>query len=119
MKTQDIVRKNSPAAANREIGDRILESIRYHSHDKTEIPARLKELGEEWDIERALELNAALIAFSGTFLSITVNRKWLAVPAIVTAFLAQHALQGWCPPLPVLRFFGFRTRRRSTPKDLP
>jgi len=29
----------------------------------------------------------------------------------VTAFLLQHAVQGWCPPLPVLRRLGFRTAR--------
>jgi len=27
----------------------------------------------------------------------------------VTAFLLQHAIQGWCPPIPILRRFGFRT----------
>ena len=27
----------------------------------------------------------------------------------MTAFLFQHALQGWCPPVPVLRRLGFRT----------
>ncbi len=32
-----------------------------------------------------------------------------ALPAIVTGFLFQHAIQGWCPPLPVLRRRGFRT----------
>jgi hypothetical protein len=30
---------------------------------------------------------------------------------LVTAFLFQHALQGWCPPVPVLRRLGFRTMR--------
>ena len=32
-------------------------------------------------------------------------------PVIVTAFLFQHAIQGWCPPLPILRRLGFRTAR--------
>jgi hypothetical protein len=27
----------------------------------------------------------------------------------VTGFLFQHAIQGWCPPVPVLRKLGFRT----------
>ena len=39
----------------------------------------------------------------------TVDRRWLALPAIVTGFLFQHAMQGWCPPLPILRRLGFRT----------
>ena len=28
---------------------------------------------------------------------------------MVTAFLFQHAVQGWCPPVPILRRMGFRT----------
>jgi len=31
------------------------------------------------------------------------------LPALVTGFLFQHAVQGWCPPVPVLRRLGFRT----------
>jgi hypothetical protein len=33
----------------------------------------------------------------------------LVLPALVMAFLFQHAVQGWCPPVPVLRRLGFRT----------
>jgi hypothetical protein len=29
----------------------------------------------------------------------------------VFAFFAQHALQGWCPPVPVMRRLGVRTAR--------
>jgi hypothetical protein len=28
----------------------------------------------------------------------------------VQGFFMQHALSGWCPPLPVLRRLGFRTQ---------
>jgi hypothetical protein len=34
----------------------------------------------------------------------------LVVPGVVLPFLFQHAVQGWCPPLPVLRRLGVRTR---------
>ena len=27
----------------------------------------------------------------------------------MTGFLFQHAVQGWCPPIPILRRLGFRT----------
>ena len=30
---------------------------------------------------------------------------------MVTAFLFQHAVQGWCPPIAVLRRLGVRTAR--------
>jgi hypothetical protein len=56
-----------------------------------------------------LEANAATLAFIGVVLAATVDKRWLALPALVTAFLFQHAVQGWCPPVPVLRGLGFRT----------
>jgi hypothetical protein len=40
-----------------------------------------------------------------------VNRRFLVLPAAVFAFFCQHATQGWCPPLPVFRRMGVRTRR--------
>jgi hypothetical protein len=58
-----------------------------------------------------LEINAATLALSGLALGVFVNRKLLAIPAVVLAFLLQHGIQGWCPPLPVLRKLGFRSRQ--------
>jgi hypothetical protein len=74
------------------------------------IARRLRELDAEWDIERALEANAATLALSGASLAVFRDRRWGLVPMVVAGFLLQHALQGWCPPLPVLRRLGFRTR---------
>lgn len=71
--------------------------------------ARLTELDREWDIERWLETGAASLMLVGTLLGVGVDRKWFLLPAAVGAFLLQHALQGWCPPLPVLRRAGVRT----------
>jgi hypothetical protein len=70
---------------------------------------RLRELEHEWDIERVLEANASSLALLGVLLGAT-DKRWLLLPAAVAGFLLQHALQGWCPPLPVLRRLGFRTR---------
>lgn len=75
------------------------------------IERRLGELDREWDVERALEANAATLALTGTLLAAFADRRFLWVPAVVSAFLLQHALQGWCPPVPVLRRLGFRTMR--------
>lgn len=73
------------------------------------IDARLAELDAEWDTERTLETLAASFVLTGTALGATVDRRWLALPALVSAFLLQHGLQGWCPPLPVIRALGVRT----------
>jgi hypothetical protein len=73
------------------------------------IDRRLAELDEEWDIERCLETMAPTFTLIGLCLGITVDRRWLALPVVVQSFFLQHALQGWCPPVPVLRRLGVRT----------
>lgn len=73
------------------------------------IERRLAELDREWDIERVLEANAASVALVGLGLSALVNRKFLVLPVLVGGFLLQHALQGWCPPVPLFRRLGVRT----------
>jgi hypothetical protein len=90
----------------RETDERI---ARYREAGPQAIRRRLDELNLEWDIERTLEANAAAASLIGLSLGATVNRKWFLFPAVVAAFLLQHALQGWCPPLPVFRRMGFRT----------
>src|SRR5262245_39432597 len=82
---------------------------RYKHAGPTAISRRLAELDAEWDIERTLEANAATASLIGLTLGATVDRRFFALPGIVAAFLLQHALQGWCPPLPVFRRYGFRT----------
>ena len=109
--TAERVTHSTGDAANRAIQADIRDSVRWHADHPEQIPSRLRELDAEWDIERTLEANASTLAFTGVVLGATVDRRWLALPAIVTAFLFQHAVQGWCPPLPILRRMGFRTAR--------
>jgi hypothetical protein len=71
---------------------------------------RLRELDEEWDIERCLEVMAPTLSLVGLGLGLLHNRSWLALPIVVQGFFLQHALQGWCPPIPVLRELGVRTQ---------
>ena len=73
------------------------------------VDKRLRELDHEWDIERTLEANAASLALLGLGLGAFVDRKGFALPAVVCGFLLQHAIQGWCPPVPVFRRLGVRT----------
>lgn len=110
--TKDRVRENTNEDVNTEI-DRVTEqNIRFYKEQSREvILKRLQELDREWDIERTLELNASVIAFTGAVLSARYSKLWLSVPLIVTAFLAQHAIQGWCPPLAIFRRMNIRTRK--------
>ena len=79
------------------------------SQGQVAINARLEALDKEWDIERCLETGASSLTLIGTVLGATVNKKWFWLPGGVAAFLLQHAVQGWCPPLPVFRSLGVRT----------
>ncbi len=74
------------------------------------IEQRLAELDHEWDIERTLEANAATLAATGAALALLTDRRFALVPLVVGSFLLQHAVQGWCPPVPVFRRLGFRTQ---------
>lgn len=94
---------------NRTIKTDLAEKVGAYAARPDEITQRLHQLADEWDIERAIEANASSLAFVGIALGFFVHPYWLALPALVTAFLFQHAIQGWCPPVPVLRRLGFRT----------
>jgi hypothetical protein len=76
-----------------------------------EFQARLEELDREWDIERLLQANASTLVMLGVALGYAVDRRFLILPAAVLTFFAQHALQGWCPPIPVFRRREVRTMR--------
>ncbi len=108
--TRERVSTNTADEINQQIRQRternIMQSI---AGGPKAIERRLKELDREWDIERVLETMAPTITLLGLMLSVTKSRKWLIVPAIVQSFFLQHALQGWCPPIPLLRRLGFRT----------
>ncbi len=108
--TRDRVPSQTDEQINQRIARGIDRNVRYYGRHRDEIEDRLEELDEEWDIERAIEANASAIAFTGIALGLASgNRRWFALPALVTGFLFQHAIQGWCPPIPVLRRLGFRT----------
>jgi len=84
---------------------------RFATASRDEITAHIHELDREWDIERRLQANASFLALSGVVLGATFSKKWLAVPGVVFSFLLQHAIQGWCPPLPIFRKMGARTAK--------
>jgi hypothetical protein len=106
------VRENTPDKSNRRIDYKIIKNIRkYRDYSENEISVRLEELRKEWDIEKTLEVNASALSVLGIFMAAVSSKKWLILPGVVTAFLLQHGLQGWCPPLPLFRALGIRTRR--------
>lgn len=104
------VEEHTDPGINQEIHDRTQHNILlYASAGPSAIDRRLRDLDEEWDIERTLEANAASFALLGLALGAFLDRRWFVLPAGVAAFLLQHAIQGWCPPVPVFRRMGIRT----------
>jgi hypothetical protein len=112
METLDRVRANTAPDVNDRIDRQMEERIRdYARRSPEEISQRIEELEREWDMERWLEANASSLALSGVALSLVHHRRWLILPGLVLPFLLQHAVQGWCPPVPILRRLGVRTRQ--------
>lgn len=107
----DRVRRSTSPALNARIDGITDANIASYAHKgSSDIRQRIDQLDREWDIERVLEVNASTLALTGLLLGLSVDRKWLFLPATVLAFLFQHGVQGWCPPLPLLRRLGVRTR---------
>lgn len=115
----DRVRRSTSLPINREIDRQTKENIRrFSAVDRRTIVARIEALDREWDIERDLEVNASSLALTRLVLGLAVNRKWLLLPGVVLPFLLQHGVQGWCPPLPILRRLGFAREARSIRKSM-
>jgi hypothetical protein len=107
----DPVRANTTPESLKKIDSTIEEKVLYYSTQPKEvISERIRELEREWDIERWLETNASSLALIGLLLGLTRSRKYLLLSGTVLSFLLMHAVQGWCPPVPLLRKIGIRTR---------
>jgi len=95
---------------NARIREKTLAELREYKDAGTEaLTGRIRELDAEWDTERVLETSASLIILIGTVLAVTVSPYWLILVLAVSFFLLEHAVQGWCPPLPLIRRLGVRT----------
>lgn len=108
----DRVRANTPPEINEAIDREIAATVRFYA-GKTdyEISKRIKELDSEWDIERYIEASSAIFSFIGAVLGLKWSRNWFILIILVSIFLLQHAVQGWCPPVSILRRVFVRTRK--------
>jgi len=108
--TMERVERHTPPSVQRRIQAHARQRVhRLAGAPPHELTRRIEELQREWDIERWLETNAATVSLVGIALGSFVDRRWFALPAVVAGFLLQHAIEGWCPPLPLLRRLGVRT----------
>jgi hypothetical protein len=122
--TRSRVQDSSAPDVKDRIREKTLESIaRYEKATHRELTYHLAELDHEWDIERVLELNFSSVVLAGIALGTFSNRRWYLLPAVAACFMVQHVIEGWCPPLAILRRLGFRTadeinRERTALKTL-
>src|SRR5688572_8417432 len=98
--TRDRVPAHTASEINQHIQEEIEANQQYFRQNPELIRQRLHELDKEWDIERAIEANAGATGLTGILLFFT-DRRWII------------SVQGWCPPVPVLRRLGFRTSYES------
>ena len=82
----------------------------YSHKGKKVITERLQELNKEWDVERTLLLNAAVISLTGALLGAFVNKKWFILSAVAGFVMAEEAITGWSPPSAIMKKLGKRTR---------
>lgn len=105
------VPENTDDAINQRIREQTERNIEYFTRKGgAAIDRRLQELDREWDVERLLETNAASLALLGLGLGTFVHRRFFVLPAIVTGFLLQHAIQDGAL-IPIFRRMGIRTAR--------
>lgn len=109
--TSNRVPEHTADSVNTQIEEEMLIRLEHYQAHPEKIYLRLEELDREWVIERMLEANASTLALSGILLAVVGQRKALLFSMGVLGFLLQHAIQGWCPPVPLLRRLGFRTSR--------
>jgi hypothetical protein len=106
----DRVRNLSTESANQAIDASTEGAIeRASAGGRQEIERRLSELQREWDIDRVLMANFAVLVFA-QLVAARRDRRWLWGPLIQTPLLLMHATLGWCPPSLWFRPLGFRTR---------
>lgn len=113
----DDIRRHSMRGSNQRIDRKTREAIDLVENSPSKIRARLDELDREWNVDRALMLNFAVLGAVSSSLaarSLYKHRKlggWAALFATQLGFLAVHAVKRWCPPMPVFRRLGFRSDR--------
>ncbi|WP_142830004.1 DUF2892 domain-containing protein [Planococcus soli] len=108
--TQTKVAEAGPDHINQQIERETEARINHFKRqDSQAIHERIDELEREWDTGKVLKAALAGIALSSSLLALTTNKKWALLSGTSSAFMLQYTLQGWCPPLSLIRRKGVRT----------
>lgn len=82
----------------------------YGHKGKKVIGERISEIDKEWDIERTLLLNAAIVSVAGALLGTFVSKKWFLLTAVASVVMAEQAITGWSPASGLMKKLGKRTK---------
>jgi hypothetical protein len=107
----DRTRANTWPALNEAIDRETRLNVDLAAHGTTpDIDDRVDALNREWDFDRVVEVESAVMGFLTLTLAVTVDRRLLVLPAFVCSMVLLQAVQGWYPLLPLLRRMRVRTR---------
>ena len=111
----DRIREHTAPDVNRKIDQQTRGAIAEASRTPGARRARLAELDREWTVDSALMLNFGIVGAISAFKAMSNLRAtgraggWGVFFWVQLGFLVNHAIRGWCPPLPVFRRLGFRS----------
>jgi hypothetical protein len=108
----DRARRHTARAVLQRIDDVTVASLNRCAVDGPHaVGERLQALDREWDVDRVLEVEAATMGLLGVTLGAFVDRRLLALPAIVSTAVLVFATTGRYPLLPLFRRLGIRSSR--------
>jgi len=113
----DGIRERTPDDVNRKIDLITRGAIAEAEVSAWRIRARVGELDREWNVDRALMLNFAIVAGVASSLAMRNLARggsvggWGAMFFTQIAFLGYHAIKRWCPPMALFRRLGFRSAK--------
>ena len=108
---RDRARRHTARSVLRRIDDGTERQLVEVAPDPDALRRRLDELDREWDLDRAIEAEAAAMGLTGVALGALLSPRLLALPAAVGASVFLFATIGFYPLLPLFRRIGLRTAR--------
>jgi hypothetical protein len=107
----DRVRRYTSRAQQAKLDAGMERRVRLYSSQPSEvISERITELQREWSIERYLQIDVAAVGLTTAALAAGKNRNWGYATCAGLAFFLFHAVEGFDPPLPLMRKAGLRSR---------
>jgi len=108
-RTFERARLNTDDQIDSELHRQTERRIAFYAMHPELIESRLRELDEEWDIERLIETEAPMVTLFGLLMGAVFGRKWLILPLLAQSMVLMHAVQGYYPLLSLFRRMGFRS----------